>query len=465
MRFWKEILICIISLISILFVLSRPVIILYGEKEITISLNTEYKEPGYIAYYFIKDKTKNVKVKNNVDNTKVGDYKVVYTLNYKNKKVSKTRKIHVIDDKKPTITLNGNGIYCPGKEYIEEGYHAIDNYDGDITDKVTTEIKDNKIIYRVLDSSGNKGMISRKITPEDKEEPQIALYGDNTINIYVGDNYNEPGYLVTDNCDENIENKISVTGDIDNNKIGDYILTYSVTDESGNSTKVERTIRVINKKTAPPIDGRGKNIYLTFDDGPSASITPSLLQILKEENVKATFFVINHSDSLNYLIKQEYDEGHTVALHSYTHNYSYLYSSVDNYFNDLNSIREKVYNITGINSNIIRFPGGSSNTVSRNYSIGIMTILTKKVEEEGFHYFDWNVSSEDAGGAKNATDVYNSVVNNLVYSNNIVLMHDFEGNYKTLNAIRDIIRFGKQNGYTFKTIDESTHGAHHGINN
>jgi peptidoglycan/xylan/chitin deacetylase (PgdA/CDA1 family) len=464
MRFFKEIFICFITLISILFILATPVIILKGDKEITISLNTEYKEPGYIAYYFIKDKTELVKVSNNIDNTKVGDYKVTYKLKYKKRTTKKTRIVHVVDDEKPTITLNGTGSYCPGSEYVEEGYSATDNYDGDITDKVVKEIKNNKVIYKVSDSSGNESKKTRKIKEQDIEEPKIALQGDTTINIYVGENYNEPGYIITDNCDKEIESKISITGDIDNTKAGDYVLTYSVTDFSGNTTSVERTVRVIKKET-PVIDGTGKTIYLTFDDGPSASITPSLLKILKEEGVKATFFVINHDDSLNYLIKQEYDEGHKIALHSYTHNYSYVYSSIDNYFNDLNSIREKVHNITGEYTNIIRFPGGSSNTVSRAYYSGIMSILTKQVEEKGFYYFDWNVSSGDAGGSDNAAEVYDSVVNNLIYKNNVVLMHDFEGNYKTLNAIRDIIRFGKQNGYTFKTIDESTYGAHHRVNN
>ena len=181
--------------------------------------------------------------------------------------------------------------------------------------------------------------------------------------------------------------------------------------------------------------------------------------------MKATFFVINHDDSLNYLIKQEYDEGHKVALHSYTHNYSYIYSSVNNYYDDLNGIREKVYNITGFYSNIIRFPGGTSNTVSRRYSPGIMSVLSNDVLNKGYYYFDWNVSSGDAGGSYTKEDVYNSVVRNLVYKDNVVLMHDFEGNYKTLNAIRDIIRYGKRNGYTFKVLDENAPAIRHRSNN
>ena len=128
-------------------------------------------------------------------------------------------------------------------------------------------------------------------------------------------------------------------------------------------------------------------------------------------------------------------------------------------------IQNKVEGIIGKKSTIIRFPGGSSNTVSRRYSLGIMTILTNEVTNKGFTYFDWNVSSGDAGEARSSDDVYRNVTSSLKYQNNVVLMHDFEGNYKTLNALRDIIKYGKQNGYTFSAINTSTFPSHHGINN
>ena len=279
------------------------------------------------------------------------------------------------------------------------------------------------------------------------------------IYLYVNNKYQEPGYEVSDNCDDDI--KVEVEGSVDYNKTGDYELKYKAKDKSGNEEIVIRKVHVVNVAN----QGYGKVIYLTFDDGPSSSITPQLLDILREENVKVTFFVINHDDSLNYLIKREHDEGHTVALHSYTHNYSYIYSSVENYFNDLNSIAAKVKSITGVDSKIIRFPGGSSNTVSLNYSQGIMTYLTGEVQRRGYTYFDWNISCGDAGGASTSDEVYSNVVNNLNYSSNIVLLHDFEGNYKTLNAIRAIIRYGKEHGYVFAPVDVITMPAHHGVNN
>ena len=208
-----------------------------------------------------------------------------------------------------------------------------------------------------------------------------------------------------------------------------------------------------------------KYIYLTFDDGPSYSVTAKILDILKEENVKATFFVINHNKNLNSLIIREYDEGHTVGLHSYSHSYKTIYSSIDSYFKDLNLIKEKVDKITGGNANIVRFPGGTSNTISRRYNKGIMTKLTSELNNRRFYYFDWNVESGDASGRTNKNKVYKNVVNNLRYTHNVVLMHDFENNYATLNALKDIIKYGKDNGYIFKKLTTDGLVVHHKPNN
>ena len=459
------IVILLIYVISVLFILLMPNISLKGKNHITIKLEEKYKEPGYQATFLLQDKKNQVKVESNLNNKKVGTYKITYTLKNGKLKTKATRTIDVVDQEKPVITLSGNSYACPSKDYIEEGYQAIDNYDGDITSNVTITKQKDSILYSVKDSSGNSQKVTRKIIKGDIEAPKLVLNGEESIVLNMGDAYNELGVTVTDNCDQDIQNKVAIESNVNTNVAGQYTVSYTATDNSENKTTITRTVTVVNPYNSPNLNGVGKVIYLTFDDGPSSTITPSLLQILKEENVKATFFVINHSDSLNYLIKQEYDEGHTVALHSDTHEYSYVYSSVDNYFNDLTSIQNKVSGIIGIKPNIIRFPGGSSNTVSRKYSPGIMSILSKEVLNRGFIYFDWNVSSEDAGGARTASQVYNNVVNNLVYKNNVVLLHDFESNYKTLNAIRDIIQYGKSHGYIFKTITQDTYPTRHHVNN
>lgn len=455
----------IVGIISIILINGFPEIKLSGNNIVELEVYNEYQEEGYTASSFFQNITNKVQVKSELDTTKIGNYNIIYTLDYGIFNVSKKRIVTIKDNEKPIINLLGDTIttICPTTEYVENGYEVIDNYDKNLDDKVIITKNKNEIIYTVSDSSGNQNSITRKIIYSDTEKPNINLNGDQVINIYEGSSYNEPGYKASDNCDGDITSKVTVNGNVDINKTGSYILTYSVTDSSGNNISTIRTVNVIKKVNY--ISGTGKIIYLTFDDGPSATITPSVLQILKEENVKATFFVINKDNSLNYLIKQASLDGHTIALHSSTHNYSYIYSSPENYFNDLYTIENKVYDITGKKSKIIRFPGGSSNTVSRNYYSGIMTYLTNEVTNRGYIYFDWNVSSGDAGGARTADDVYYNVTKNLIYSNNIVLLHDFENNYKTLNALRNIIKYGKNNGYTFAPITSSTPPSRHRVNN
>ena len=164
------------------------------------------------------------------------------------------------------------------------------------------------------------------------------------------------------------------------------------------------------------------------------------------------------------MIKREFDEGHTVALHTWSHDYQTVYSSVDGYVNDLKLISDRVKRITGVESKIIRFPGGASNTVSRRYSPGIMSKLTKEVENRGYVYFDWNISSGDAGQTTASSGVYNNVVKNLSHSRaNIVLMHDIKS--YTRDAVRNIIKYGKNNGFTFDRLTTDTTPYHQRVNN
>lgn len=432
--------------------------------EVTLNYNEKYSEGKVSARNVFKDYTKDVKVLGKVDTKKVGKYKINYVLNYGMLILKKTKTVNVVDKKNPVITLEGNTdiTLCPGCKYEEEGFSATDEYDGDLTDKVVKEQLEDKIVYTVEDSSKNKVSVERKIKEEDKEAPVITLNGYENVTIYKGNVYVEEGASATDNCDGDITSLIETSGSVDNTKVGVYEITYTVKDKSGNTASVKRKVSVIY----PPSGGDNGYIYLTFDDGPS-NLTLDILDILKEEGVKATFFVTGQSDSNNYIIKRAYDEGHTIGLHTYSHEYSYVYSSVDNYFADLNRISNKVENIIGKKINIIRFPGGSSNTVSRNYSVGIMTRLTGEVLNKGYRYFDWNVDADDAGGAyTDSNRIYLNVVNNLNhYKTNVVLMHDSYGHTATRDALRNIIQYGKRNGYKFASIDNTTPSVVHGVNN
>lgn len=208
-----------------------------------------------------------------------------------------------------------------------------------------------------------------------------------------------------------------------------------------------------------------KTIYLTFDDGPSY-LTNDILNILNKENVPATFFVIgSHIDEYSNTVSRAYNEGHTIGLHTFTHNYKYVYSSDDNYFNDLKQINDKVYNITGHHSRIVRLPGGSSNTVSKKYNKGIVTRITTTLNNNNYYYFDWNVDSGDASGKLTKDQIIHNTKLNLHHGTNIILMHDTAAKKSTVEALPEIIKYAKENGYTFARITKDTMSIRHHINN
>lgn len=200
--------------------------------------------------------------------------------------------------------------------------------------------------------------------------------------------------------------------------------------------------------------------YLTFDDGPSDN-TLKILEILRKYGIKATFFVIN-SEKLDY-VKNIYEAGHTVGLHSATHNYSEIYKSTQAYLDDLKVISDRVESIIGIAPKVMRFPGGSSNSVSRKYCAGVMSSLTRAVEELGYSYYDWNVSSGDAlSQTPSFTYIRNNVLKSARDKNSAcVLMHDSDTKTTTVKALPEIIEGLMKMGYSFEPITPETYGYHH----
>ncbi len=231
------------------------------------------------------------------------------------------------------------------------------------------------------------------------------------------------------------------------------------------STKKESTTKKQESEVKPvmpePIPSKGKTVYLTFDDGPSP-YTSKILDILDEYGVKATFFVMN--GRYNSKMKDIVDRGHAIGLHTYSHNYSKVYASDEAYFNDLQKISEVVKKETGAETKLIRFPGGSSNTISKKYSKGIMTRLTKSVLEEGYVYFDWNCSNGDADGA-------DTVQKQLEFcskfpkgaKNIVVLMHDTKK--VTMEALPKIIEYYKSCEMEFGILTPTTEVSKHPVLN
>ncbi len=457
----------ILFLVCIIILVFTPNISLNDDKYLKVSYNDDYKEPGYKASFMGKDYHNRVIVSGHVNTKKLGEYVLTYKVSNSIFTSKVKRTIEVIDTEKPSIRLTGGDVItiCPNEKYKEKGYVALDNYDHDLTDKVKIETFKDKIIYSVSDSSLNKTKVVRDLIYEDKKKPEIVFDHSSPEYVMEGSTYNSNVFYANDNCDGDVSKKVIVNGNVDTSKPGKYTLKYKVSDNAGNEDVVTRTVIVQNKDLYTPYGcGIKAGIFLTFDDGPSNGTTEEILNILKDEGVKATFFVTNGGP--DNLIKREYDEGHAIGIHTASHRYNEVYASVDSYFNDLDIVFKRIERITGKQTKIIRFPGGSSNTVSAKYSPGIMSELTNEVINKGYKYYDWNVDSEDAGRCAGGTAscVYENVVSHLSTSRcNMVLMHDIK--FTTAGALRDIISYGKANGYSFYKIDANTPMVKQKVNN
>ncbi|MEG0962570.1 MAG: polysaccharide deacetylase family protein [Lachnospiraceae bacterium] len=184
-------------------------------------------------------------------------------------------------------------------------------------------------------------------------------------------------------------------------------------------------------------EGQRQKVYLTFDDGPSENTT-KILDILKERNIKATFFVIGKEDEESKALYQRIvAEGHTLGMHSFTHKYSIIYDSLDAFSEDVSHLQSFLAEITGVEPSIMRFPGGSSNKVSNTDMTEFIRYLNKK----GIDYYDWNVASGDATSqAYTAEELVQNVLKDVVrYDTSIVLMHDTAAKGTTVDALNPMI--------------------------
>lgn len=485
-----------------------------------------------------------VTIEGEVDLSTLGTYVVTYTASNENETVSATHTYVIQDYTAPTITLYGGefGYYSPGYTYIEAGFSASDNYDGDITDRVIRTETPTSVTYSVTDSFGNECSVTRNLICQDIVAPGLYLNGGDFLLIEKGSTFTDPGCLAFDDVNGDISANIMVTGSIDTNKYGKQYLTYTVADYSGNLSQIQRTV-VVQEFTPPTLTLTGskvfmlageayvdpgylavddvdgdvtanvtlsntldtntpgiytltytaidsslnttsltrtvyvcspqseelrinptdKVVYLTFDDGPGP-YTEQLLNTLDKYNIDVTFFVTNQNTAYQDMIGDAYFRGHTIALHTYSHSFPKVYASEEAYYNDLFSISAIVEQQTGIKPIIIRFPGGSSNSISRRYSKGIMTRLSQSVLERGYLYYDWNVDSNDAGGARTSEEVVTNVITGMQNNaTSIVLQHDTK--LYSVEAVEEIICWGMLNGYTFLPITESTPMYHHDVVN
>lgn len=442
---------------------------LNGEQNIELVYGKDtYQEFGAVAT--AGGKTVEVEISGAVDETKLGTYEITYQASYLWLSKTVKREVKVVDTTAPVIILNTIPGYLtlPNEEYQEEGYTATDDYDGDITDKVQIRTENDVVYYTVKDSSGNETTVERQIVRKDVTPPTITLKGDASITINAGTAYSEPGYTANDNIDGDITDKVVVSGSVDKYHAGTYTLTYTVSDSHGNTATAQRTVTVKPIQQPDTVKPGGKVIYLTFDDGPGKD-TKRLLDLLEQYNAKATFFVVNTGYKMKDSLKAIVNAGHGIGMHSVTHEFPEIYASEEAFFNDLYGMQKIIKDATGVTTTMMRFPGGSSNTISKKYNVGIMSRLTKAVTDQGFQYFDWNVSSGDAGGvsgtkAEKTAQVVTNVIKGISgkqYA--VVLQHDI-WDY-SVDAVEQILIWGLENGYTFQALTPNSPVCHHKVAN
>lgn len=201
-----------------------------------------------------------------------------------------------------------------------------------------------------------------------------------------------------------------------------------------------------------------KRAYLTFDDGPSDQ-TGEILDILKEYDVKATFFVIGRNERYYPMYKRIVEEGHTLAIHSYSHEYSTIYASYDNFVNDVEELRKLLYDVTGVDCRYYRFPGGSSNRVTQVPVNDMIDYL----DSAGLTYFDWNALNNDAVITGQTPDqlVKNILKDALNYDDTIILMHDLDCCHETVESLPSLIEQLEEHGYEILPIDDDTPHIQH----
>ncbi|WP_222429890.1 polysaccharide deacetylase family protein [Paenibacillus cremeus] len=220
-----------------------------------------------------------------------------------------------------------------------------------------------------------------------------------------------------------------------------------------------RPMLVLSSSAAPT----GKKAYLTFDDGPSLN-TRRILHILQISGIKATFFVIGKTDPDSLaLYKAIADEGHALGNHTFSHRYNSVYASVPAFKQDVEKLNQLLEQTAGVRPSILRFPGGSNNRMGwKSGGRHIMAKIAREMSNSGYQYFDWNVSSTDAASAvQPLSDIISSVkAGSQGKQQIIVLMHDMDAKTTTVEALPEVIRYLKNQGFAFDVLTKSSFNYH-----
>lgn len=225
----------------------------------------------------------------------------------------------------------------------------------------------------------------------------------------------------------------------------------NVEDNKTTNEKSKEKSNIEDEENKAVVNNKKKIIYLTFDDGPSHKVTNNVLDILKENKINGTFFLIgNQIKGKEDIVKRIYNEGNGLGLHSYTHNYKKIYGNEDNFIKEMFDCRNEVKRVVGISPNIIRFPGGSSKRLSKGFLI--------KLHEKNLKIYDWNLDNCDGLKPKTSPEeLYEKAIEGSGKKKKIILLlHCTDVHENTYKALNKIIKYYKSKGYEFRTITEET---------
>ena len=438
----------------VLFFMNRSPIHFVKNPQIEIHSLVDYQS-------FVEEVDKGQVSDLHIDSSKVnvdqlGEYPVDYEFNGK----TYTLDIEVVDTKAPEVILNDKKVAL--NQNVSPEYF-IDSIKDQTKTNVSfkkkykfDKLEDKEVVIIIEDEGHNK--IEKTIKTQIVEDTKKPVITAGNQSVIVGSKVDLKSLIqVEDDFDTNPTVTINDSG-FDPHKIGKYKVEIVAKDFSGNESRKSIFVQVIDKT--------GKNekvVYLTFDDGPSRH-TPEVLDILKKYDCKASFFITGMNPQYRKYIKIAHDQGHTIGLHTYSHDYSEVYASTDAFFKDLNKVGAVAKEYLGFVPRYIRFPGGSSNTISRKYTPGIMTKLTKMVEEKGYDYYDWNAENGDGYSHMSKSEMYRRAT--MSNQNQImILMHDSNGKQNTVDILPSVIEHYQKKGYTFKAIDDSSMVPHQQVNN
>ncbi len=439
-----------------------------GAGTVTTECGQPYKDPGCYAVtagrlFGESSRHLPLSVEGQIDTSKTGEGELHYVARYLLGRYETVRHVQVVDTTPPEIRLLHQEGYEPSwlDGYTEEGFVAEDLCDGDLTEQVRREVQGEKIIYTVSDAAGNKTQVERE-PKYAVTAPEIHLTGGDTMELIACRTFTDPGFTAVDSQGNDLSSYVQTEGQVIPYEPGSYELRYSISNAAGETVSAVRTVNILPAPSPEAVQPSRNTIYLTFDDGPGP-YTEQLLDLLKAYNVKATFFVTcNYPDYFD-MVGRAYREGHSIGVHSASHNYYEIYASEEAFFDDFDAVQEMIYEQTGSYTNLLRFPGGSSNTVS-SFNPGIMTRLAQAVNDMGYQYFDWNVTSGDAGETTKTRQIVQNIIDGCSGRRaSVVLQHDIKD--YSVAAVEQVINWGLNNGYAFSALGLDSPSAHHGIAN